>query len=50
MDPPPVNNRTEGTKSENQSAAIAYNYLNQMALRGFLMLLRVTNVGFPSSL
>ena len=33
-----------------QSAAIGWNNLNQMALRGFLMLLRVTSVGFPSSI
>ena len=33
-----------------QSAAIGCKNLRQMALRGFLMLLRVTSVGFPSSL
>ena len=48
MDPSPVadNRRNKGW----QSAAIGFKYLNQMALRGFLMLLRVKNVGFPSSL
>ena len=33
-----------------QSAATGCNNLNQMALWGFLLLLRVTSVGFPSSL
>ena len=49
MDPPTVNNRTEGTNGDNLPKSVA-TCLNKMALRGFLMLLRVTNVGFPSSL
>ena len=41
---------TEQKEQRAKSAAIAWNYLNQMALRGFLMLLRVANFGFPSTL
>ena len=41
------NRKNKGWQS---SAAIGFKNVNQMALRGFLMLLRVTKVGLPSSL